>query len=252
MQIIIHGIRLIVERRGNFVIVKLDLRNAFNEATRAVVLHRLAMCPETAYLVPLFHATHAPEAYLAVGPATERLFAAGTRGGGDSSEGFTQGRPGSSPGFCVAIQPEVLALDAEWECASAGGCARFFMDDGYAAGPPHVVFPAVQRFADAIFLSLGLVVRFDKLECFSRMYDLEHCPYRLQQSMPPPIGAVEVRATDDMPAHQARGIIVCGTPIGAPSFVSEHVHRICDVAASHITTVVDQLRDHRHHTWASI
>ena len=38
-------------------------------------------------------------------------------------------------------------LDAEF--GPHGGAARFDMDDGYAMGPPHVVFPAVMRFAQS-------------------------------------------------------------------------------------------------------
>ena len=37
----------------------------------------------------------------------------------------------------------------------AGGAARFDMDDGYAVGPPELVFPALERFAAAV-AELGL------------------------------------------------------------------------------------------------
>eukprot|EP00966_Prymnesium_polylepis_P027664 639466-Prymnesium_polylepis.1 len=46
---------------------------------------------------------------------------------------WVQGRDDASLAFCVAIHPEVRALDAE--LAVHGGCARFIMDDGYACGP---------------------------------------------------------------------------------------------------------------------
>ena len=59
----------------------------------------------------------------------------------DSEEGARQGDALASAGFCVGIHPEVRALDAE--LAPSGGAVRFLMDDGYAVGPPHLVFPAV-------------------------------------------------------------------------------------------------------------
>ena len=73
-----------------------------------------------------------------------RLFEDDPTRPGDSSTGFRQGGPESAAGFSVAIHAEVVALDEElrpW-----GGMARFIMDDGYACGPSHVVFPAVARF----------------------------------------------------------------------------------------------------------
>ena len=65
------------------------------------------------------------------------------------------------------------------------------MDDGYAIGPASAVFPAVRRFAAAVLASLGLVVCFDKLACFSFQYDLSRCPHREAV----PIGNVNIPPT---------------------------------------------------------
>ena len=62
--------------------------------------------------------------------------------------------PPSSGVFCVAIQRELAALDAE--LSASGGCARAIMDDVVAAGPACIVFPAIARFADAVRASLFL------------------------------------------------------------------------------------------------
>ena len=72
----------------------------------------------------------------------------------------------------------VKALDAELRIF--GGCARFISDDGYAAGPAHVVFDAVARFAQRVFSIPALLMQWHKLSCVSRDYDLSECPHRLR------------------------------------------------------------------------
>ncbi len=75
-----------------------------------------------------------------------------------------QGNALASRGFCAAIHPDVVALDTR--LAASGGAAKFDMDDGYAIGPPEVVFEAVADFAIAIADS-GLELRIQKCRCFS-------------------------------------------------------------------------------------
>eukprot|EP00966_Prymnesium_polylepis_P012840 295238-Prymnesium_polylepis.1 len=51
------------------------------------------------------------------------------------------------------------------------------MDDGYACGPPSVVFAAVARFGARVRAALGLVLN-DKLECWSQLHDITACHHR--------------------------------------------------------------------------
>ena len=140
-QILVFGMRLLLELHGDFVIVKLDFKNGYNAIARALLLLRMAQQPRLAHLVPLLHALLAHGSDLLI--ADERLFPDQERA--DSSDGGPQGLPPMSMAFCIAIQPELAALDAELR--PYGGCARGCMDDVYAAAPAHVVFPAVLRFA---------------------------------------------------------------------------------------------------------
>jgi hypothetical protein len=159
ISIVVYGLRLLVqELRPGFVLVRIDLKNAYNACDRATALRRLAAIPSFAHLVPFLHAFSGPQFWLlvrsALGGGLQRLFADDPTRIGDSSTGFAQGRAPSSPSFCVAIQPEVRDLDAE--LSIFGGCARFISDDGYAAGPAQIVFPAVARFRRAFTRRLGL------------------------------------------------------------------------------------------------
>ena len=65
----------------------------------------------------------------------------------EAGQGKAQGEPDASPFFCTAIHPHVKAFHAE--LVAAGGLAIFGNDDGYAAGPPEILFPALERFAAA-------------------------------------------------------------------------------------------------------
>ena len=141
-SILVHGIRLHMELHPDHVVVKLDLANGFNAVSRVDMIRRMTRHPTLVHLVPFLHACLAAPTELMVGHLFQRLFPGLDRGG--SSEGTQQGRALSSMAFCVAIHPELVALDEELR--PFGGFARAFMDDGYAAGPPSEVFAAVQRF----------------------------------------------------------------------------------------------------------
>eukprot|EP00966_Prymnesium_polylepis_P151074 3490268-Prymnesium_polylepis.1 len=58
------------------------------------------------------------------------------------------------------------------------------MDDGYAYGPAHVVFPTVFRFLARVREALDLVSSPSKLACFSHEHDLLHCPVRQHHMVP--------------------------------------------------------------------
>ena len=88
-------------------------------------------------LTPLFWATHS------VRSAVHLATSGSERAGFDSEEGVQQGSGPASTGFCAGIHPEVQALD--FELSAQGGAARFIMDDGYAVGPPELVFEAVRH-----------------------------------------------------------------------------------------------------------
>ena len=65
---------------------------------------------------------------------------------------------------------------------------------------------------EAVRVALRLVVRVDKLSCFSPEYDLETCPHR---------GAVPVGITrwvEDGEMVEFRGVLVGGVPVGEEGY----------------------------------
>ena len=124
------------------MIVRLDLKNAYNEIKRALALMRLNEVDQLLCLVPLFWAAHHASSgiYLA-SSGLERAKCA-------SDGGVLQGNGLAGAAFCAGIHPEVQVLGAE--LSACGGVARFIMDDGDAVGPPDVVFDTVRRFRQAV------------------------------------------------------------------------------------------------------
>ena len=226
LSLLVLGVRLMLEVRPDFIVVKLDLRNAYNEVKRAAVLRALQGSASLRSLAPLFYATHAQ-------PAKIHLSTAGMPAADFASEeGVHQGDALASPAFCAAIHEAVCELDLA--LAAFGGAARFDMDDGYAVGPPQEVFQAVARFADAVS-TLGLELRVDKSKCFSYGVDLFDHPDRPAAM---PLGRA---ATAD--GRVGYGVLVGGVPVGDALFVQAVLDDKTLKAMSKSNSIVTKLRD---------
>ena len=128
---------------------------AFNEVSRAAIIEALEGEPSLQHLA--WHAA------VVLAPASG-LESGGVRWG-ESAEGTTQGDPISAPFFNVAWQKEVRVLNNTLNLS--GGMAKFGMDDGYALGPPEVIFPALEKFAKDVEENCLLVWEKNKTEVFS-------------------------------------------------------------------------------------
>ena len=250
LSIMVHGLRLLLEQRGDFVCVRIDFSNAYNEVDRRRAFERIARQPRFADIVPLLHALYAQEGLIITGDG-ERLF--GGERAGDSSTGFGQGAPLSSAAFCIAIQEFVEELDAALR--PSGGCARFDMDDGYAVGPAEVVFQAVERFAQRVEEHLGLTMQPTKSRCFSRAHDLEACGHRRCAGVP--VGQLEMADIEDPEAAHTlvRGILVAGVPFydeaDATALLRAHDDRAISLRSYYFRTAAE-LQSESQSLWASL
>lgn len=181
---LVHGTRLLLEHNRNFVTLKVDIANAYNAIDRSVLLRRVTEHAGLAGIIPLLHSVLAPETDLLIGADRGKLFDTvdGPATRGASSTGVQQGFALSSGAFCVAIHPELRALDAE--LTPFGGNARAIMDDIYATGPKEVVFAAVANLIAAVRASADLRIAPAKLACFSHDADLEAYPARIALGAP--------------------------------------------------------------------
>ena len=193
---LVFSVRMLVEDKREYVAVKIDMENAFNAVSRASIIEELEEEPSLQHLAGLAAVVLAPAHGLE----------AGGKKWGESAEGATQGDPLSSPFFNVAWHREVRKLDATLK--ERGGMARFGMDDGYAVGPPEVVFPALEIFARDVKQKCLLNWNHSKTEVFS-----------WSGVLPPSTTAGLRRAGEEVDGVFEPGFVCYGVPTGSDNYV---------------------------------
>ena len=193
---LVHGVRMLLEENPNFICVKNDVKNAFNESARNATVDALNSEPSLQHLAWHAAVTLAPSHGLESGG---RLF-------GSAPEGQTQGDPEAAPWFCVGWHRHLRELDAT--LIEAGGMARSGMDDLYAVGPANVVFPALDKFWAEVGEQCGLTLQRQKTEIYSQD------------------GVRPEEAPEDLPMAGVQlnhgfqpGFIVYGVPVGTDVYV---------------------------------
>ena len=172
------------------------MKNAHNEVSRASVVTALEDEPSLRHLAWHTATCLAPKAGL---ESRGRIW-------GEACDGGSQGDPEAGPQFNVAWQKDVRVLD--YRVSVSQGMARFGNDDGYVVGPPGVVFPAVQAFADNVQANHGLRLQPSKCEIFS--WSGEMPPEAPREMIP---GGVRVND------RFFPGILVYGIPVGSDEYV---------------------------------
>ena len=124
LSIMIHGMRALLQQSPQMVMVKMDLKNAFNEVERAVLVEAVRRHHQLHNLLPYMAATYTHETFALMGRTAERLFEGEERG--DASQGGPQGNPLMGAAFCLAIHPFVRRLHDR--LAAVGGEAKADMD----------------------------------------------------------------------------------------------------------------------------
>ena len=127
--LIVTAVRELLRRNPSFIVVRLDLKNAYNEMQRKAMLDAVERNPSLRHLYQLLYASMYHRSRVYLGDAN-------TRADFDSEEGGQQGSPPVSAAFCAAIHPALVALDEA--LTTAGGAARSVMDDVYAVAPPTI------------------------------------------------------------------------------------------------------------------
>jgi len=123
----VMGLRMTLNTRPVFIIVGVDISNAYCEVMRDSVIERHMQHAKLCGTGPYSRAKLGPVAKLWAGNDTMEY-----------KEGLQQGSPASSSGFSYTIHEKVKKLNRR--LVEYGGCARFGMDDGYMMGPKEVVF----------------------------------------------------------------------------------------------------------------
>ena len=193
---LVHGVRMLLEENPNFICVKNDVKNAFNESARSATVEALDSEPSLQHLAWHAAVTLAPNHGLESGG---RLF-------GSAPEGQTQGDPEAAPWFCVGWHKYLRELDAT--LIEVGGMARAGMDDLYAVGPADVVFPALEKFWGEAGEHCGLSFQRKKTEIYS------------QDGERPDAAPEDLPMAGELLNHGFQpGFIVYGVPVGSDVYV---------------------------------
>ena len=226
---LVISIRSMIEMNREWVVLKLDLTNAFNENARAAVIEVLESEQTLKHLAWFAATILAPYSGLETGG----------RRWGETGEGGTQGGPESAPFFCVAIQPAVRRMDEM--CRAAGGMAKFGMDDGYAVGPKEVVIAAVKKFAAEVEEQCLLRLQWSKTEIFSWDGVLPAgCPAGIS------------RAGEESIEGFRPGFLCYGVPVGTPEYASSQLWERARKISKDAKKTVDVLRGERQAIWAAL
>eukprot|EP00873_Tetraselmis_striata_P023635 jgi/Tetstr1/443899/TSEL_031851.t1 len=198
---LIHGVRLIAEKLGpHAVIVHTDIRNAYNEAClwRRTIIQRHISCSPLHPVIPALLASLSTASYLVVDDRSAPL---------RSEDGVQQGAPLAATSFCVAIHPEVQQCDSTLEVTD--GAARLIADDGFLVGLPEHVWPALHAVRTSIKASVGLEVRFDRMQAY--IADMEAARREAPADIEWP----------ELDGHY--GIAVLNVPLGSPEYVQAYM-----------------------------
>eukprot|EP00873_Tetraselmis_striata_P033129 jgi/Tetstr1/453393/TSEL_040375.t1 len=117
------------------------------------------------------------------------------------------GAPLATTSFCVAIHPEVQPCDTKLEVND--GAARFNADDGFLVGLPEHVWPALHAFRTSIKASVGLEVRFDKMQAYNANMEAARREAPADIEWP------------ELDGHH--GIAVLNVPLGSPKYVQAYM-----------------------------
>eukprot|EP00873_Tetraselmis_striata_P014516 jgi/Tetstr1/434780/TSEL_023831.t1 len=235
-SVLIHGVRLIAKKLSpRAVIVHTDLRNAYNEAWRRPIIQRHIDCSPLHHVIPALLASLSTDSYLVVDDRSAPL---------RSEDGVQQGAPLATTSFCVAIHPEVQQCDTTLEVTD--GAARFNADDGFLVGLPEHVWPALHAFRTSIKASVGLEVRFDKMQAYNA--DMEAARREAPADIEWP----------ELDGHH--GIAVLNVPLGSPEYVQAYMRGKAEELREEVDASLSKLLSAKpsrrythalhHHAWA--
>ena len=152
---LVNAVRMMLEENPDFVCIKVDLRNAHNEVSRAAIIEELEEEPTLRHLAWHAATVLAPHHGLEIGGIKW----------GEQEEGKRQGDGEAPAYFAVAIQKDVRKLDELVK--TSGGASLFGNDDGYVVAPLEVAKDGIRRFKHGLRDRCGLQLQEEKTELYS-------------------------------------------------------------------------------------
>ena len=200
-EAVVHAVRKVSESFPSIGILKIDLRNAFNEAERPAILEEIRL-----------HRPEAEQWFRFCYDAPAVLLCDDTILPFSSTRGVQQGDPLGPFFFALAILPCLRRLRQE---LTPDTLALWYLDDGVVVGPPEQLSLAFGIISESV-AKAGLTVNSTKCEFYCANDEIL-CPSTL--------GGVR--------RIPAEGFELLGCPIGSDSFCSRYVsHRVDKITAA--------------------
>ena len=226
---LVFTVRAMLEARPDFIVVSLDIKNAYNSMTRAATVEVCESEESLRHLAQFF----------AVTLASPKALEAGGKVWGESPEGWAQGLSDSTAGFCIGMQPSLITLDADLKAGE--GAAIAGADDVYAVGPPEVVLPASQSFKQEVGARCGLSLQLSKSRLFKWQGDL---PPGTPNGLP--------LAGEKVNGEFFRGFMCFGCPVGEDRYVVHKLGEIADQILEDARKSAEVLKGDRQALWAGL
>ena len=223
---LVHSMRMLVESNPHFVLVKCDIKNAFNSISRARILQVMDEDDSLQHLV-----WHAALSLAPAGPLESN-----GKVWGEAADGATQGDPEAGGYFSVGWHPQLRELDRI--VSVVGGAARAGCDDLCVAGPPEVVFPAVEQFWADIEATCCLHLERSKTEVFT-----------WSGVLPPNTPEGLARAGSMIDQEFLPGFIIYGIPVGDRRYVKHHLALKVQAVAREVGQVLKVLQGEGQAIW---
>ena len=214
-EIFASAVRLALEAHPDWVVVKIDFRNAFNEVSRLAFLTFVAAYfPEL--LLFLLAAYGAPAYITALGPDGWVRYL--------SRCGCTQGCPLGPLCFAAAVHTVLERVRGDPRFA---GCLVVALhDDVQIAGPPELVHPCLRTLVTSVRAECGLVPTGHKFGLYAaRLHTLSASALQALHDIEadcdrwtPPVDLAAGRRC----RVQTDGIVAAGVPLGTPAFVRDY------------------------------
>ena len=228
-QKLVFSVRGLLNSKQDFVCVKVDMRNAYNEQSRRACIDAFMEEPT------LRHLAH----FCAVTLAPVNGLESGGRQWGEAAEGDTQGDSAASMRFCVALHPSLRRLDQA--CLAAGGMARAGADDITAIGPAHIVYPAVEEFAREVEERCLLHWEKTKSEVFT-----------WDGVLPPNTPEGLQLAVENIDGNNEPGFLIYGAPVGSDTYCTHQLRKIAEGIVSDAQQTVELLAGERQSLWSAL
>jgi len=228
------AVQAILDQRPDFVAVKIDIANAFNEISRTAILDSVWDDPKLRSLYMYVYLTHAPYGHIMMGGP-----ALATRTAFRSEDGGPQGGPLTSVLFALAEKAPHAAANETLKAVDAAGLT--YVDDNTTVGPPEVVFGEVLPKLEQDLAARGLTIRPDKSSCYI------HKDYRDAHFE-------ELRAAAGIPLDEvvlangetAAGIIIYGIPHGEDAYITAFLDRKAQALQKEQQVFIDFLHPSKH------